>query len=334
MFSCGRQRVGEAVALRDEAMPSPAACSRPVIGVSAERARAAGGREGTGQRPQQGGLAGTGGTGHRQQPARARPQVDAVQGDHGRRTPTRSPRPAACSRRLLRSAVPSRRLSCSAGACRRRRRVEPHQRAGRQVLERVQRQRQEPVGGHHGVLLAAAALAADPAVADRDRARQSRPRRPGRGSPGRRSCRSSRLTWSIVPSTWSRASWSSWLVGSSASSSPGPRRHRDGDRGELAGPRASAGPSGRSASPPRPTSPARRAGRAGPCRPRGPRAGRTRRSRAGVRYGQQVAAGALQHQRDLGGAQPVELARRRPRTARVARRRPCRRWAGTARRAG
>ena len=46
---------------------------------------------------------------------------------------------------------------------------------GWQVVEDVVRKGQRPVGGHDGILLAAPALAADPAVADGDR-----PRQPGR----------------------------------------------------------------------------------------------------------------------------------------------------------
>ena len=45
---------------------------------------------------------------------------------------------------------------------------------GREILADVRRQRQEAVGRDHGELLTRAALAADPAVADGDRARQDR----------------------------------------------------------------------------------------------------------------------------------------------------------------
>ena len=169
-------------------------------------------------------------------------------------------------------------------------------------------QRQEPVGGHHGVLFAAATLAADPAVADRDRARQH----PGdvgivgdqydgravRAVDLRECCQD--LVARVM------VELARGLVAQEQARTGG---DRDGDRGQLepTGCQLAQRPVGVVGEPDLPEHLARVGERpAGPpCRVLGKSdvvVGR------GVR--EQIAAGALQHQADLCRAQPVEVARR------------------------
>ena len=134
--------------------------------------------------------------------------------------------------------------------------VEPDQRARWQQVAGVAGQREEPVGGHHGVLLAAAALAADPPVADRDRAGQHAgdvgivgDQDDGRavGPVDQRECRQDLVAGGVVE-------LAGGLVAEEQARTGG---DRDGDRGQLestGGQRSAAG---------------QRAGRARP--PRGPR---------------------------------------------------------------
>ena len=110
---------------------------------------------------------------------------------------------------------------------------------------------------------------------------------------------------------------------------PGPGRDRDRERRELqvAGGQRRQRPVrlGRRARPGR--APPR--GPGGPCPPGARRPGRTRTFSCGREVRQQVADGALEHQRRRRSRASRRAPAARPRTARGRRRRPCRRWAGT-----
>ena len=166
----GRQgrRSGRCAAARGRPRPArrprgpPAPGRRPrtvpvtVGGRRAQRAR---------QRPQQRRLAGPRRPGHRHHPPARHVQVEGTYGDQvavrhaeagAHEVAHRPPSLSAAARSSKWSPTSCTRTSVP----------------GRQPVADVAEQRQEAVGGHDGVLLAAAALAADPAVADGDRARQ------------------------------------------------------------------------------------------------------------------------------------------------------------------
>ena len=116
----------------------------------------------------------------------------------------------------------------------------------------------------------------------------------------------SALIWPRASRTVSRASWSSWLVGSSPSSRPGLVATATATAASWSWPGVSV-PSGR-------VGPLVQTHELENLRGRGQLVASGARSRlreldvlAGGEVGQQVARGALQHQPDLGGAELVEL---------------------------
>ena len=198
---------------------------------------------------------------------------------------------------------------------------------GRQPVAGVAGQRQEAVGGHHGVLLAAAALAADPAVADRDRARQhpgdvgvvgdqDDGRAVGAVDVGERgqhlvARRVVELAGGLVAQEQARARWRS--------------RRRPRPAGAQAGRQLAQRPVGVVGE----ADLREHLGRVGRAsgRPGGPGAGRSGRCRRGWRWaagcGRRPAASGRPRSRAAGRGRAAV----RPR-ARCRPRRPCRRWAG------